>query len=154
MTAVTDDLDFLDWIRKQSALLRAGRLGELDLEQIAEELEDMGKEQKLALQSLMRQILLHLLKLQLSPAHSPRMKWTEEVIEFRDQAQARIEATPSLKHHAPELFAKAWPQARRAARKSFELYGESVEVPEICPYSIEQVLDPDYFPVAARVLRQ
>lgn len=149
MTTVTDRLDFLGWIEEQSALLRAGRIGELDLEQIAEELEEMGKEQQLALQSLMRQILLHLLKLQLSPADSPRTKWTEEVIEFRDQAQARIEATPSLKHYAPELFAKAWPQARRAARKSFELYGESVDVPEICPYSIEQVLDPDYFPVTA-----
>ena len=107
MTVVTDELDFLDWIQKQSALLRAGRLGELDLEQVAEELEGMGKEQKLALQSLMRQILMHLLKLQLSPAYAPRVKCTEEVIEFRDQDQARIKVTPSLKHHAPELFAKA-----------------------------------------------
>jgi len=64
----------------------------------------------------------------------------------RDQAQSRIDATPSLKRHAPELFAKAWQQARRAAQKSFELYDEQVQVPADCPYSIEQVLDPDYFP--------
>jgi hypothetical protein len=146
MTPVTDRPDFLGWIEEQSALLRAGRVDELDLEQIAEELEEMSKEQQLALQSLMRQILLHLLKLHLSPAHSPRTKWIEEVIEFRDQARARIEATPSLKHDAPEPFAKAWPQARSAVRKSFELFGGSANVPEVCPYSVEQVLEPDYFP--------
>ncbi len=146
MTTQTYETDFLNWTQEQSALLRARHWDALDLEHIAEEIEDMGREQKLALQSLLRQILLHLLKLALSPACAPRAKWTEEIIEFRDQAQTRIDATPSLKHHAPELFDKAWPQARRAAQKSFELYHEQVQVPAVCPYSIEQVLDPDYFP--------
>lgn len=150
MASYTYETDFIDWTQEQSALLRAGKWAELDLEHIAEELEDMGKEQKLALQSLLRQILVHLIKLEHSPAREPRSKWTEEIIEFRDQAQARIEATPSLKHYTPELFAKAWQQARRAADKTFELHREQVSVPEICPYSIEQVLDPDYFPGAER----
>ena len=146
MTAQTYETDFLDCTQEQSALLRARQWDALDFEHIAEEIEDMGREQKLALQSLLRQILLHLLKLALSPARAPRAKWTEEIIEFRDQAQTRIDATPSLKHHAPELFAKAWQQARRAAQKSFDLYDEQVQVPAVCPYSIEQVLEPDYFP--------
>ncbi|MEY6431898.1 DUF29 family protein [Thioalkalicoccus limnaeus] len=54
-----------------------------------------------------------------------------------------LDATPSLKHQIPELFGKAWQQARGAARKSFEIHGESVRVPDTCPYSIDQVLDPD-----------
>ena len=115
MTVQTYDTDFLDWTQEQSALLRAWRWDALDLEHLTEEVEDMGREQKLALQSLLRQILLYLLKLAFSPACAPRAKWTEDIIEFRDQAQTRIEATPSLKHFAPELFAKAWQQARRAA---------------------------------------
>jgi len=146
MTVQTYDTDFLDWTQEQAALLRARRWDALDLEHLAEEIEDMGREQKLALQSLLRQILLHLLKLALSPACAPRAKWTEDIIELRDRAQTRIEATPSLKHFAPELFAKAWQQARRAAQKSFDLYDEQVHVPAVCPYSLEQVLDPDYFP--------
>ncbi|MFE8032929.1 DUF29 domain-containing protein [Thiohalocapsa marina] len=140
------ETDFLDWTQQQSAFLRAGNWAEVDREHIAEELEDMGKEQKLALQSLLRQILVHLLKVQYSPAQAPRTKWTEEIIEFRDHAQTRIDATPSLKHHAPELFDKAWLQARRAAAKAFELHQEKVSIPERCPYSIQQVLDPEYFP--------
>jgi len=148
-TAIPYETDFLSWAQEQSALLRAGQWAQIDQEHIAEELEDMGREQKLALQSLLRQILLHLIKLDHSPAQSPKGKWAEEIIEFRDQAQARIEATPSLKHHAPELFAKAWQQARRAAEKTFALHREAVVVPEHCPYSLDQVLDPDFFPDSA-----
>jgi hypothetical protein len=150
MTNHRYETDFLGWTEEQSALLRAGKWAELDQEHIAEELEDMGREQKLALQSLLRQILLHLIKLHYSPAAAPRQKWMEEVIEFRDQAQARMDATPSLKHYAPELFDKAWQQARRAAQRTFELHREQVRVPDICPYTIEQVLDPDYFPGIGR----
>ena len=115
MIAATYETDFLRWTQEQSALLRAGRWADLDREHIAEELDDMGREQQLALQSLLRQILLHLLKLEYSPARAPRTQWAEEIIEFRDQAQARIDATPSLKHHAPDLYEKAWLQARGAA---------------------------------------
>jgi len=148
MTAATYETDFLNWTQEQSALLRARHWEALDREHIFDEIDDLGREQKLALQSLLRQILLHLLKLALSPARARRAKWTEEIIEFRDQAQTRIDATPSLKHHAPELFAKAWQQARRAAQKSFDLYDEQAQVPAMCPYSIEQALDPDFFPDA------
>jgi hypothetical protein len=145
-STLTYESDFLGWTQQQSALLRAGCWAQLDREHIAEELEDMGREQKLALQSLLRQILVHLLKLEYSPAPSPKNHWAEEIIEFRDQAQARIDATPSLKHHAPELFANAWQQARRAAAKTFALHHEQVEVPKDCPYSLEQVLDAEFFP--------
>ena len=62
------------------------------------------------------------------------------------QAQTRIDETPSLKHYADELLGKAWQQARRAAGKSFEAYGENVSIPDECPYSLVQVLDSDYFP--------
>lgn len=143
------DTDFLSWTQEQSRLLRAGQWAQIDQEHIAEELEDMGKEQKLALQSLLRQILVHLLKLDFSPAQAPKGKWAEEIIEFRDQAQARIDATPSLKHHAPELFGKAWQQARRAAEKTFALHHKAVTLPDQCPYSLEQVLDSDFFPTSA-----
>lgn len=138
--------DFLRWTEEQSALFRAGNIAELDLENIFDEIEDMGKEQKVAVQSLFRNIIVHLLKLDLSPAIDPRPKLIEDVTEFRDQAQTRIEETPSLKHYADELFEKAWQQARRAAGKSFEAYGEDVLIPSECPYSLIQALNSDYFP--------
>lgn len=138
--------DVVAWAYEQAGLIRSGRLDDVDLEHVAEEIENMGNEQKMALQSLLRQIVVHLLKLQFSRATTPRLGWIEEVIEFRDQAQTRIEDIPSLKHHINELFPKACTQAMRAARKAMEMYGESVTLPNECPYSLEQVLDPDFFP--------
>ncbi|MBK1633377.1 hypothetical protein CKO31_22010 [Thiohalocapsa halophila] len=143
------ETDFLSWTQEQSALLRPGQWAQMDREHIAEELEDMGREQKLALQSLLPEILLQLLKLDYSPAQAPQGRWAEEIIELRDQAQARIDVTPSLKHHAPELFAKAWQQSRRAAEKTFALHHAAVRLPEHCPYALEQVLNPDFFPDSA-----
>lgn len=146
MGSLVHEQDFLLWTEQQAALLRAGRVGELDMESILEELEDMGREQKMALQSLLRMILVHLLKLDLSPAKTPRAKWIEEVLEFRAQAESRMDNTPSLAHYADDLFRKAWPQARRIAQKSFEAHGEVVDPPPECPYSLEQVLDADFLP--------
>ncbi len=138
--------DFLLWTEQQAALLRAGKLAELDSEHILEEIESMGKEQKLALQSLLRLIMLHLLKLNYSPAKDPRNKWIEELLEFRAQAENRLEETPSLQHYAHELFDKAWPQARRIAIKTFNIYGEKAAIPLECPYTLQQVLDADFLP--------
>lgn len=146
MKSPIHDQDFLQWTEEQAMLLRAGRMAELDVENILDEIEDMGREQKMALQSLMRMILVHLLKLDLSPAHGPQAKWIEEVLEFRAQAESRLDDTPSLAHYADELFRKAWPQARRIAQKSFEAHGETAELPAECPYTLEQVLDPDFLP--------
>ena len=152
MNSQTYQQDFLRWAEEQSALFRSGNIADMDFENILGEIEDMGKEQKVALQSLFRNIIVHLLKLELSPAIDPRPKWIEEVIEFRDQAQTRIDATPSLKHYSDELFNKAWEQARRAAGKSFEAYGEKVLIPAECPYLLEQVLNSDYFPENAKIV--
>lgn len=146
MNSQAYDTDVLRWSEEQAALLRAGRLAELDYAHILEELEDMGREQKLALQSLFRQILIHLLKLDLSPATDPRGKWVDELVEFRAQAQTRLDDTPSLAHHADALFHKAWQQARSGAVKSFQAYGEQVAIPDACPYSMAQCLDTDFVP--------
>ena len=152
MNSQTYQQDFLRWAEEQSALFRSGNIADMDFENILGEIEDMGKEQKVALQSLFRNIIVHLLKIELSPAIDSRPKWIEEVIEFRDQAQTRIDATPSLKHYSDELFNKAWEQARRAAGKSFEVYGEEVLIPAECPYLLEQVLNSDYFPENAKIV--
>jgi hypothetical protein len=138
--------DFLLWTEEQAGLLRAGRIDELDIANILEEIEDMGREQKMAPQSLIRMILIHLLKLNLSCAQDPKAKRIEELLEFRVQAKSRLDDTPSLAHDADELFHKAWPQARRIAQKSFELHNEAVDLPAVCPYTLEQVLDPDFLP--------
>lgn len=138
--------DFLLWSEQQAAALRAGNLAALDKDGLLEELEDMGNERKEALQSLIRNILAHLLKLEYSSATDPRAGWVEEITEFRAQAETKLDDTPSLKHYAEGLHQKAWPQARKMVEKSFRVYQEKAKLPNSCPYTLDNVLDYDFFP--------
>ena len=138
--------DFLLWSEQQAAALRAGNLTALDKDGLLEELEDMGNERKEALQSLIRNILAHLLKLEYSSATDPRAGWVEEITGFRAQAETKLDDTPSLKHYAEGLHQKAWPQARKMVEKSFRVYQEKAKLPNDCPYTLDNVLDYDFFP--------
>ncbi|MBB1073124.1 DUF29 domain-containing protein [Rhodoferax sp. 4810] len=142
------ETDFLCWLEQQAALLRARQFIQLDCQHLIEELEEMGREQKVALQSLLRQLLIHLLKLQFSPATWPQLHWLEEITEWRDQVQTRMEMTPSLQHDANELLEKAWIQARRSVEKSLIAHGETAAIPRVCPYTLAQILDHDFLPIS------
>ena len=139
--------DFLKWTEEQAAVLRTGNLSALDAEHLLEEIEDMGNELRNALESCLRKILVHLVKLKFSPAVAPRNKWQGEVINFRVDAQRRIKKTPSLKSSVDKLFAEAWEDARIIAIKEFEAYGEQVVLPEECPFTLGQTLDADFLPL-------
>jgi hypothetical protein len=138
--------DFLLWSEQQATALRAGNLAALDKDGLLEELEDMGNERKEALQSLIRNILAHLLKLEYSSATDLRAGWVEEITEFRAQAEIKLDDTPSLKHYAEGLLQKAWPQARKMVDKSFRVYQEKANLPNNCPCTLNNVLDYDFFP--------
>lgn len=146
MKSILHEQDFLLWTEQQASLLRTGKFSELDDDGILEEIEDMEKEQKVVLQSLLRQTLVRLLKIGLSPTVDPRAAWIDKISEFRAQAEVRLAETPSLRHDADGLFQKAWPQARKIAEKSFAAHGEKVAVPTLCPYTLKQVLDTEFLP--------
>ena len=140
------DQDFFAWARHTAALLRSGRFDEADLEHLAEEIEDMGKAQRHALRSHLRQLLVHLLKLDYSPARDPRRGWFEEVQNARAEIADRLADSPSLAPQAAGLMTEVWPRARRQALDALSAFGEQVRFPEACPYSLEQALDERFFP--------
>ena len=104
MKSELHDKDFLRWSQEQATLLRSGKLSDIDIENIAEEIEDGGNEQKNALCSLYRQLMTHLLKYKFSTANEQKKGWSDEIDEFREQIVDKIEDTPSLNHYADELF--------------------------------------------------
>lgn len=142
------DEDFYAWTQAQARELR--RFAEarpnlpLDLPHLAEEIRDLGKEQRNAVRSLVRQVLIHLIRLQHSPADEPRNAWADEIDAARDDLHDRLTATlrRDLGRQLPKLYAEA---QRRAARKMAR-YGETAELPEQCPYPLAGVLDRDWFP--------
>ncbi len=93
--------DFLAWSKQQAEALRAAaRAGSnqlLDWGNLAEEIEDLGRSVRRELQSQIRRIVRHLLKLQHSPATQPRRGWAESIVDARAEIEDLLEASPSLK---------------------------------------------------------
>ncbi len=140
------DQDFYAWTQRNANLLRQGRVDETDLEHLAEEIEEMGKEQRHALRSQLRHLLVHLLKLQFSTATLPRPGWIEEIQNARAEISDRLADNPSLRPQMPSIFVEIWPRASRQATESLRAYGEQPVIPQTNPFTLEQVLDDDFRP--------
>jgi Domain of unknown function DUF29 len=147
------EADFVAWTRLQaSELRRLGRMrpnAALDCAHLAEEIADLGKEQRNAMRSWVTRILEHLLLLEHVPAEQPRRGWTDETVDFRDEIEQRLAATlrRDLKRQLPRLYERA---RGRLVRK-LTLRGEADaarRLPERCPYSLDQVLG-DFWPATA-----
>jgi hypothetical protein len=135
--------DVVAWAMEQAALLRSGQLSALDIEHIAEEIEDVGKSEKRELASRMAVLLSHLLKWQHQPGRRGS-SWTRTLKEQRKAIAAAIRQTPSLKASLsdPDWLAGVWADAVTKAVDETELDN----FPEDCPWSMEQVLTEEFFP--------
>ena len=89
--------DFVAWTERQAKELRALSAnrwnGPLDLEHLAEEIEDLGRSQRHACESLLEQIIINLLKLRHAKAEAPRAHWANEIDLFRNELQRRLATT-------------------------------------------------------------
>ena len=123
--------DFYGWVEQQVALLRAGRLTEIDAENVAEELSDLGRTEYRELESALRVLLLHLLKWDYQPTHRSR-SWVRSIDVHRRHAARVLHENPSLKPRVSEAILKAYDDARREA--AFETGLASKLFPMDCPY--------------------
>ena len=145
-TASLYERDFYAWTLRQAAMLRTGNLADVDVEHLAEEIEDLGREQRRAVRSQLRHLLVHLLKLSYSPATDPRPGWIGEIHHARAEIEDRLADSPSLAPHLAGLFVEAWPRARRQAINQLEAYDERPRIQQSCPFTLEQALDDDFRP--------
>jgi hypothetical protein len=136
--------DYHAWINAQAALLRAGRLTDLDAAQLAEELEAMGRRERNELVSRLIILLAHLLKWQYQPAHRSS-GWRGSVVEQRVQIDRELRLSPSLKPFLPEAVSQAYPDALRIATQETGLDRETF--PADCPYATADLLDEGFWPV-------
>ncbi len=141
------EADFYAWTQEQAEALRAGRLELADLENIAEEIESLGSSQRDAVISQFARATAHLLKIQFSTDEYPRRGWRVTVTDARNQIGLKFES-PSLRSKSRELFEKAWSQAVRLAEAGLiDEEAALVRLVAASPFfTVEQVLDPDFFP--------
>ncbi|HET6468321.1 MAG TPA: DUF29 domain-containing protein [Geminicoccaceae bacterium] len=137
--------DFYGWCLHQAALVRAGRLEAVDRENLAEELEALGREQEHALESSLRVLLIHLLKWRWQPQRRSR-SWRATIVRERGEYESRLARNPGLKPKRQALLAVAYRRARREA--AAETGVETGTFPEACPFTLEQVVDDEFWPEA------
>ncbi|MBC8121297.1 MAG: DUF29 domain-containing protein [Gemmatimonadaceae bacterium] len=132
------DQDFHAWANEQAELVRSGRLTQLDLENVAEELEGLARRDRREIASRLDVLLMHLLKWAYQP-QARSNSWKATILEQRQSIFKLIEESPSLNSYPERVLDKEYALARdRAAAET----GLPVETfPGRCPFSIEQVLD-------------
>src|SRR5512143_1147712 len=148
------DTDYYAWTLEQAAALRglaAHRSNvPIDILNLAEEVEDLGKSELRHVFSLYEQILLHLLKIEFSPVADPIRHWQREVTNFRILLNEAL--TRSLERKLLDAIPVRYAIARNKAIDALEPDDPAIEtrLPPDCPYSLDQVLgrmQPAWFPV-------
>jgi hypothetical protein len=147
MGAVTYDQDLYSWSLEQAKLLRERKFDQIDLEHIIEEIEDMSKSEKRALESFLETLLMHLLKWQYQPFYIGKRSWKFTIIEQRKRITRHLKENPGLKSKLPEVIDSAYEYAVSGAVRETGLIPETF--PETCPWEYEQFIDPEFWPEAA-----
>ena len=142
--------DFYAWTRAQARELRQLREARsnlpLDIAHLAEEIESLGREQRNAIRSWIRQIIAHLLLLENEPRSAPRAGWRSEVLAARQEIEDRITAT--LRRSVRATLGRSYQRARRLAEYKLREHGRDEAahaLPETCPYTLDQILG-DWWP--------
>ncbi len=139
------DKDGYGWATEQAALLRARRFSEIDLENIAEEIESVGKSERRTLESHLSRLMTHLLKWQQQPERRGN-SWTATIGGARMEVADVLGENPSLKPHIAEMISKCYRRARVAATEETGI--DETDFPAVCPWSFEQITDSAFWPEA------
>ncbi len=140
--------DFVRWSETQRDHLIEGRFDLLDVENLIEEVGDLGKRYHDALKSQLKRLLIHLLKLAYSKgSREPEAQWWLSIGNARDEIQELLEDNPSLRQYVPGYLPVAYQRASGQARRELEAHGDKYErFPEACPWTHEQVQDARFLP--------
>lgn len=131
------DRDYYGWAVQQADALRSGRLEGLDLDNLAEEIEDLGREQFNKLESALRIILLHMLKWDHQQERRSR-SWATSIRTQRSAAKYVLVDNPGLKSRKDEALGRAYERARIEAADEMACREQSL--PADCPYTFDEVL--------------
>lgn len=139
--AATYDRDFYSWSLEQARLIRAGQLAAIDRDNVAEEIESLGREQFNKLESAIRVLLVHMLKWDQQPARRSR-SWAVSIKEHRLRLNYVVADNPGLRPRINEAIERAYARARLTATRETGLDEASFAVS--CPYSWHDIVSRDF----------
>jgi len=139
------ELDYLAWYEKTLEQLKNNHSNELDLESLSEVLENLVRDTKRSGESYLRQIIIHLLLIEYWESEKiNRCHWAAEIVNFRSELETDM--TTNLKKHLDLVKENIYQKALKYVIKKTEL--NKTLFPIQCPYSLEQLLNDDWFPQA------
>lgn len=140
---ISYDKDFYSWTQEQAELLKHGRFSELDIDNLIEEVETMGRTEKRELESRLTVLLLHLLKWKYQDLRQCR-SWELSIIEQRLKFEETLEENPGLKSKLDDILKKAYRYAVIEASKETKI---SIKIfPELCPWELDKITDSEFYP--------
>ena len=141
--AANSEHDYHAWLLEQAARLRARRFDQIDYEVLAEELEDMGRSERRAAESHLKNLRIHLLKWAKQKQRRSG-SWRDSIDNARDALADLLQDSPSLRPQLPEFVKRQYPRTRRSAANQTGL--TVARFPASCPFRLEEILDADFFP--------
>jgi len=143
MNKTSYNQDFNLWLEHTAQLLKQGKFSGVDIPNLIDEIEGLAQNQKQALKSNLRVVLIHLLKYQYQPEKITD-SWVNSINEHRDRVYDILDDSPSLEQYIRDELSRVYGRARRRASRETQ---KPLDVfPTECPFTIEQVLDENYFP--------
>lgn len=139
------ETDVVEWSEHQGALLRRLAAGErvndqVDWLNVIEEVETVGRSERTALGSQVNRVILHLMKLEASPATDPRRGWLDTIDEARAAIDRILEDSPSLRPELPGIVQAELRRVRKLVQAALDRYGETPRVPlDDLDYAADQV---------------
>jgi hypothetical protein len=144
------DRDYYAWVQDQVEALRRHRVEDVDWENLAEEIEDLGKSERRSIESQMVRMLEHLLKLQYAGGTIRRnnaRSWQLSVKDARLVVRKLLDENPSLRPGLAGILSYAYQRGRLAALRKARLPDDAI--PESCPWAVEHVMDDNFVPAQA-----
>ena len=137
------EVDDYQWLETTIQLLRSHQLDRLDLGHLIEELEALGSEKRHAVESLLEQVMRHLLFLQYwtEEYEQNANHWQAELYSFRTQLNRKL--TTNLRLHLDNEYCNLYTDAAGYVQRKA---GFKLELPALCPYALEQLLDVEWLP--------
>jgi Domain of unknown function DUF29 len=140
---ISRDDDFVAWLNDQAAILRRGAFDRLDVDALADELEDMAKRERRELESRMKVLLQHLLNWEFQADRRSR-SWLVTMDDQRDEIGRLLRDSPSLRNEVAWAIRESYGAAARNASRETGLPPGTL--PAECPYEPDQVLSYDFRP--------
>lgn len=143
--------DYYAWAREQAIALRERQIELIDFDHLAEEVEDLAKREQRELRNRLMRVLVHLLKWRFQVSRRSRSGDASLVVQ-RTEIDGLLADSPTLRHGLQEMTERAYAPAWQIAGKEMRLERDEWTrlLPAECPWSVEQILDVEFYPQAPK----